>query len=66
MNLKTVSTILFVLSLITVIFSSWQQIAYFTTVDEAQIEYWHISVFASILFYIFTAYFFWNFRQRVK
>jgi uncharacterized membrane protein SirB2 len=65
MSLKTVSTILFSLSVLLTINGIYLA---FTIVsnDEFEPQYWHLESLGLMLVYIFLAYFFWNFRKRIK
>jgi|SaaInlStandDraft_1057018.scaffolds.fasta_scaffold78498_2 hypothetical protein len=72
MNLKIVSTILFALSLIQILLGlqSILTIYGFIAADSSFVNDLRVvndlRAVISLIFYVFTAYFFWNFRQRVN
>ncbi|MFT7589404.1 MAG: hypothetical protein ACI959_001622 [Limisphaerales bacterium] len=65
MNLKTVSTILCILSAL-LLGNGLHNVV--TVISDANFEpqRWHLEFLGNIAVYFFSAYFFWNFRKRIK
>ena len=67
MNLKTVSTILAITSIVMLGLNIYIQADLMMSASgEFEFSLWHAEGLGVILFYSFSAYFFWNFRERIK